>query len=454
MALSTTLSRHKSQGIPNRDAFFGGENNMNEKAKSDQNTLKRVATASFIGNFVEWFDYAAYGFLATVIALVFFPSSDPVVALMSTYAIFALSFIVRPFGGIFWGYVGDKYGRKHALSWSIMIMTLATMCIALLPNYASIGIFAPLLLLFFRMIQGFSASGEYAGASNFLAEYAPKNKKGLYTSLVPASTAAGLLLGSLMSAAMFAWMSESFLYEYGWRIPFLLAAPLGLIGRFIRLKLEDTPEFLAHQKTSHKETFPIKALFTEYRQPLFKAFAIASLNATAFYLIFSYMPNYLSTELGVNKTESFISGAISLAFYIGIVFMMGKYSDRMGRNKMLAMACIGFIILTFPLFYFLSDTSLIGMIIIQLVFCSLLAMNDGSLPAYLTELFPVHVRYTGFAFSFNTANALLGGTIPLLATWLIHSTGSTLAPAFILIVIALFSMSVLVQSNKAKLVTV
>ena len=297
MALSTTLSRHKSQGIPNRDAFFGGENNMNEKAKSDQNTLKRVATASFIGNFVEWFDYAAYGFLATVIALVFFPSSDPVVALMSTYAIFALSFIVRPFGGIFWGYVGDKYGRKHALSWSIMIMTLATMCIALLPNYASIGIFAPLLLLFFRMIQGFSASGEYAGASNFLAEYAPKNKKGLYTSLVPASTAAGLLLGSLMSAAMFAWMSESFLYEYGWRIPFLLAAPLGLIGRFIRLKLEDTPEFLAHQKTSHKETFPIKALFTEYRQPLFKAFAIASLNATAFYLIFSYMPNYLSTEL-------------------------------------------------------------------------------------------------------------------------------------------------------------
>jgi MFS transporter, MHS family, proline/betaine transporter len=160
MALNTTLSRHKSQGIPNRDAFFGGENNMNEKAKSDQNTLKRVATASFIGNFVEWFDYAAYGFLATVIALVFFPSSDPVVALMSTYAIFALSFIVRPFGGIFWGYVGDKYGRKHALSWSIMIMTLTTMCIALLPNYASIGIFTPLTttrvsIIDFNVIRSF-----------------------------------------------------------------------------------------------------------------------------------------------------------------------------------------------------------------------------------------------------------------------------------------------------------
>lgn len=427
---------------------------MSTVIESKENALKRVAAASFIGNFVEWFDYATYGFLATVIAVVFFPSSDPAVALMSVYAIFALSFIVRPFGGIFWGYIGDKYGRKQALSWSIMIMTLATMCIALLPNYASIGIFAPILLLALRMIQGFSASGEYAGASSFLAEYAPKGKKGLFTSLVPASTAAGLLLGSLMAGAMFALMSESFLHEYGWRIPFLLAAPLGLIGRYIRLKLEDTPEFLTHQKVASKETFPLKALFTDYRQPLFKAFAVASLNATAFYLIFSYMPNYLSTELGVNKTQSFISSSISLAFYIVIVFMMGKYSDQVGRNKMLVMACLGFIVLTFPLFYLLSNSSFIGILIIQLIFCTLLAMNDGSLPAYLTELFPVHVRYTGFAFSFNTANALLGGTVPLVATWLIHITGNTLSPAFILIVIAVFSISSLKKIRKIKLVAV
>lgn len=427
---------------------------MSTVIESKENALKRVAAASFIGNFVEWFDYATYGFLATVIAVVFFPSSDPAVALMSVYAIFALSFIVRPFGGIFWGYIGDKYGRKQALSWSIMIMTLATMCIALLPNYASIGIFAPILLLALRMIQGFSASGEYAGASSFLAEYAPKGKKGLFTSLVPASTATGLLLGSLMAGAMFALMSESFLHEYGWRIPFLLAAPLGLIGRYIRLKLEDTPEFLTHQKASSKETFPLKALFTDYRQPLFKAFAVASLNATAFYLIFSYMPNYLSTELDVNKTQSFISSSISLAFYIVIVFMMGKYSDQVGRNKMLVMACLGFIVLTFPLFYLLSNSSFIGILIIQLIFCTLLAMNDGSLPAYLTELFPVHVRYTGFAFSFNTANALLGGTVPLVATWLIHITGNTLSPAFILIIIAVFSISSLKKIRKIKLVAV
>ena len=416
-------------------------------------TLKRVASASFIGNFVEWFDYAAYGFLATVIAVVFFPQSDPLTALMAAYAIFAISFILRPLGGIFWGHVGDKFGRKNALSWSIILMTLATVCIALLPSYQSIGIFAPILLLVFRMIQGFSASGEYAGAANFLAEYAPKKKRGLYTSLVPASTAAGLLLGSVMAAAMFAFMSEAFLHEYGWRIPFLLAAPLGLIGYYIRVKLEDTTEFLEHQKTGQKENFPIKALFNQYRPALFKAFAVASLNATAFYLIFNYMPNYLATELGVNKTQAFISGSISLLFYIAVVFAMGKYSDRIGRKKMLLWASLSFIALTIPLFYLLSTASFVEMVMIQLVFCTLLAMNDGSLPAYLTEQFPIQVRYTGFAFSFNTANALLGGTVPLVATWLIQQTGNTLAPSVLLIVVAVFASMALLQRKSHRLVS-
>ena len=200
--------------------------------------LKKAAKASFIGNFVEWFDYASYGYFATVIASVFFAKTDATVALMSTYAIFALSFIVRPFGGIFWGHIGDKYGRKAALSWSILIVSGATFLIGLLPSYATVGILAPVLLLLLRMIQGFSASGEYAGASAFMAEYAPPDKKGFYTSIVPASTATGLLLGSLIAAAMTAFMDADFVQTWGWRIPFLLAAPLGLVGRYMRLNLE------------------------------------------------------------------------------------------------------------------------------------------------------------------------------------------------------------------------
>ncbi len=167
----------------------------------------------------------------------------------------------------------------------------------------------------------------------FLQNTPLREKEDFYTSLVPASTAAGLLLGSVMAAAMFAFMSEAFLHEYGWRIPFLLAAPLGLIGHYIRVKLEDTPEFLEHKKTGQKENFPIKALFSQYRPALFKAFAVASLNATAFYLIFNYMPNYLATELGVNKTQAFISGSISLLFYIAVVLRWENTQTELGARK-------------------------------------------------------------------------------------------------------------------------
>jgi MHS family proline/betaine transporter-like MFS transporter len=202
--------------------------------------LRKVLTASFIGNFVEWFDYASYGYFATVIAHAFFPEIAPTAALMATFAVFAISFVIRPIGGIIWGSIGDKIGRRTALSWSILIMSGATTVIALLPSYAQIGILAPILLLVVRMVQGFSASGEYAGATSFIAEYSPTAKRGFYTSMVPASTAAGLLAGSLMSAALFGILTEPQMQSFGWRLPFLLAFPLGLIGLYIRLRLEDT----------------------------------------------------------------------------------------------------------------------------------------------------------------------------------------------------------------------
>lgn len=404
-------------------------------------TLKKTARASFIGNFVEWFDYGAYGYLAAVIATVFFPATDKTTALMSAYAVFAISFLIRPLGGIFWGYIGDKYGRRLALSWSILIMSLSTFFIALLPSYASIGILAPILLLLLRMLQGFSASGEYAGASAFLAEYAPPNKRGFYTSIVPASTAAGLLLGSLMVAVMYEVLSESAMTEWGWRIPFLLAAPLGLIGRYIRLKLEETPEFKKAEKdTRHKEYVPISLLFGKYRRALLLAFLVGSLNAVAFYLILSYMPTYLSEEMGVNKTQSFIAASVSLLSYIFFIFMMGSLSDRFGRKVMLMIASILFITLTVPLFSLLGASGFAAILIIQIIFGIILSANDGTLPAYLSEIFPTNVRYTGFAFSFNCANAFLGGTAPLIATWLIQNSGSSLSPAWYLIIIAFIAL--------------
>ena len=410
--------------------------------------LRRVLTASFIGNFVEWFDYASYGYFATSIAHVFFPEFSSTAALLATFAVFAISFIVRPLGGIVWGHVGDKIGRRTALSYSIIIMSAATFAISFLPSYGQVGLMAPVLLVVVRMVQGFSASGEYAGASAFIAEYAPDSRRGLYTSLVPASTAAGLLFGSLLSAALSVILSEPEMQSFGWRLPFLLAAPLGLIGLYIRLKLEDTPKFRQLEEERHVPSAPVRQMFATYRRSIVIAFGVTCLNAVGFYLILSYMPTYLITELHMGHTESFMATSVSLVVYIGLIFLMGQLSDRFGRKTALIAASVLFILLTVPLFSLLEGSSLVAIILIQIAFGALLTINDGTLPCFLSEIFPTKVRYSGFAFSFNTANALFGGTAPFVATWLISVTGSKMAPAWYLVAAAIVALVAMLASRE------
>lgn len=437
--MSAVLSPDRDGGRDETAVKQSGTFSDRESAVS-QKTLRKVLIASSLGNFVEWFDYASYGYLATIIAVVFFPDIAPSAALMATFAVFAISFIIRPIGGIIWGSIGDRIGRRTTLSFSILIMSSATTLIALLPSYAQIGMMAPALLLLLRMVQGFSASGEYAGATSFIAEYSPPAKRGLYTSLVPASTAAGLLAGSLMAAGLFAVLTPAEMQSYGWRLPFLLALPLGLIGIYIRLKIEDTPKF-RELETQHRVTAtPAKEIFTTYRREVLISIGVTSLNAVGFYLILSYMPTYLITELNVGETEAFLTVSISLAIYVLSIFVMGAISDKIGRKTALILASILFIALTVPLFAMLDGTTLTGIILIQIAFGILLTVNDGTLPCFLTEIFPTRVRYSGFAFSFNMAQAFLGGTAPLIATFLINITGSKLAPAWYLVAIAVASL--------------
>ena len=419
---------------------------------SERKALRRAATASFLGNFVEWFDYAAYGYLATIIALTFFPQTDAATGLLATFAVFALSFIVRPIGGLVWGHFGDKYGRRSALAWSILIMTVSTFCIGLLPGYNHIGLWAPALLLLIRLVQGFSASGEYAGASAFLAEYAPQGKRGFYTSIVPASTAAGLLFGAVFVAGLHALMTVENLHDWGWRLPFLLAAPFGLVGRYIRVSLQDSPKFLEMEKRLEAKECathaPIRELLTVHRRAVVIGIGVTCLNAVAFYLLLSYMPTYLSTEMGMSESDSFIASTVSLATYIGLIFLMGKLSDRYGRKTMLVAASVLFLLLTFPLFGMLGNPSLVVILMIQIAFGAILAMNDGTLPCFLAEIFPTRVRFSGFAFSFNIANAVFGGTAPFIATWLIQLTGNKMAPAWYLLAAAAVALIAMLASRE------
>lgn len=420
----------------------------NAPGGNDKDMLRRVASASFIGNFVEWFDYASYVYLATVITTVFFPESSPASGLLATFGVFALSFIIRPLGGIFWGHFGDKHGRKHALSLSIIIMSISTFCIALLPSFETVGLLAPLMLLILRMIQGFSASGEYAGAATFLAEYAPDDKRGLYASIVPASTAAGLLLGSLFAAGLHSILSTEALHDWGWRIPFLLAAPLGYVGRYIRISLEDSPQFQAALEKNEVAQAPVSLLLRDHRRAVIIAIGATILNAVGFYIILGYMPTYLNEILDITETQAFMATTVALASYIGFILLMGTLSDRFGRKTMLVTASMVFMLGTVPLFQLLGTGGFIGMVLVQIIFGAMLTMNDGTLPCFLSEIFPTTVRYSGFAFSFNVANALFGGTAPFVATWLIQVTGDKLAPAWYLVAAAIVALMAMLASRE------
>ncbi|QRQ78483.1 MFS transporter [Glutamicibacter protophormiae] len=432
---------------------LSGQNRPNPEGVGSA-TRRKVVAASFIGNFVEWFDYAAYGYLAVTISVVFFPESAPETALLLTFALFAISFLVRPLGGFVWGHIGDKIGRREALSWSILLMSGATFCIALLPGYATIGLAAPLLLLLLRLVQGFSASGEYAGASAFLVEYAPANKRGLYAAVVPASTATGLLLGSLMAALLTGLLTAEDMQSWGWRIPFLLAAPMGLIGRYIRTKLEDSPVFRELSQEDEVIKAPVKSLFRDHWRRLLLAAGAVLLNAVGFYVILSYMPTYLSQELGLDATSSYVATTVALVTYIGFIFLTGMLSDRFGRKRVLISASIAFVIATVPAFMLLNTGNFLVIVLVQILLGAMLTLNDGTLPSYLAEMFPTKVRYSGFAVSFNLSNALFGGTAPFVATLLIATSGNLLAPGWYLMgaaVISLIAVACSVETSRKPL---
>ena len=429
--------------------------NISEQEK--QAMLKKVVFSSFLGNFIEWFDYASYSYFAVTIGLVFFPEGDPLVTTMSAFAVFALSFLVRPIGALFWGNMGDKKGRKWTLSISILVMTTATFLIGCLPSYAMIGLVAPFLLLCCRCVQSFSASGEYAGASTFIAEYAPKEKRGLYVSAVPASTATGLLVGSFFATGMFAMCGGSdaqFVVDWGWRIPFWIALPLGWITNYIRTHLADSPVYEAMQEAAEAggqdvgAKTPVRDVIFKYPKTTLICFGSAMLNAIGFYAVLTFMPSYLETVLLYDATQAGTITTIVLLAYIAFIFISGWISDHFGRKRMLLIAASGFIILTIPCYMLMGTMDFTIILAAEIIMAILLCINDGTLASYLSEQYPTEIRFTGFAFTFNLANAIFGGSCSMICLWLVNMTGNQLAPGFYFIVIAIIALIAIICSRE------
>ena len=411
-------------------------------AHAEAATAKKAVTAGAIGNFVEWYDYSVYGFFATVIASQFFPSEDRVASLLATFAVFAVAFFMRPVGAFVFGHYGDTIGRRNTLAAAVIMMGIATLMIGVLPSYAQIGVLAPILLVFARLLQGFSAGGEWSGSAAFMVEYAPENKRGLYGSWQQVSIVAGLLVGSAMGGLLGTVLSEDALNAWGWRIPFILGMVVALVGLYLRLRVEDTPAFRIIEEKEEITEAPVKESFTAHWRESLTAIGFTVAWTVAYYILLTYMPTYVSETLGIPLTQALLSNAIGLVVLMALIPFTAALSDRIGRKPLLIAFSALIALLTYPLFLLASTQVLAFIVLAQVLFGVIISLFSGPGPAALVEMFPTNVRYSALGVSYNIAVAAFGGTAPFIATYLISRTGSNFSPSYYLIAAAVVTLIV------------
>jgi MHS family proline/betaine transporter-like MFS transporter len=405
----------------------------------DPRKVRKVVMAGCVGVFVELYDNGIFGFMATTLALVFFQASKPADALVLVFAGYAVSFLVRPLGALVCGFLGDRIGRQKMLVFSIMLISVATAGIGLLPTYAAIGIAAPVLLIALRLAQGFSVGGETSGALTFLAEYAPEGKRGLITSYAQLASFLALFTGTAVAYIMYQILPAAAVTEWGWRIPFLLAIPMGVIGWYIRKAIKDTPNFERLKEEGGLSKNPLKEAFQckEHRRAMLLALFIPLMNGAGYYVLFSYMPAFMSSSLKFPVAQGLlVTGASLIAICIAIPFA-GRLSDRLGRKKVLIGASIGMAVAGIPCYALIATGSLPLAIIGATTMAIIFAGHTGVMHVLIIELFPTRVRYSAYGLGYNISTAIFGGTAPLLLTWLINTTGNVYMPAFYAVITAI-----------------
>jgi len=391
---------------------------------------KRAVVAGGIGNFIEWFDYGVYAALSPVISSLFFPSESAVASTLSTFAVFGVGFVVRPLGGLFFGHLGDRGGRRKALGLALILVSLSTFGMGLLPTFAAAGIAAPLLLLLLRLVQGFSAGGEFTGAATLMVENAPTGRRGWVASWQQFSVITGTLAGVLIVTAITNLGSQELLESWAWRIPFLVALPLGVIGFYIRFRMEDTPHFEALKEAGEVAQRPTREAIRTQRSAMVTAFFYTALPNIGFYTFLTYTPTFLRNEAGLILGDAYLVNVIGTILYALFTLLVGRLSDRLGRRRILLTHAIAFFVSAIPIYLMLSSGSFWVALVVQVPAMLIMACYSGPGTAGLTELFPTRLRYSGMALPYNLSSALFGGTAPFIATALIAWLGTPVAPAF------------------------
>ena len=405
-----------------------------------ESPLRKVIAGASIGNAVEWYDFAIYGFLATIISVKFFPPGNETAALLSTFAIFAAAFFFRPLGGFFFGPLGDRLGRQRVLAIVILLMSASTLGIGLLPTYAAVGVFAPLGLLVLRCLQGFSAGGEYGGGACYLAEFATDRRRGLVVAFLVWSAVLGFLLGSVTVTLLQALLPHGAMESYGWRIPFLIAAPLGLVGLYIRMRLEDTPAFEALSDSDEVADSPLKEAVTTAWVPILQVIGLMIIHNVGFYVVFTYLPTYFIKTLHFSKMDSFISITVASLVALALILPLGALSDRIGRRPLLIAGAAGFAVLAYPAFMLLNSGSLTNAILAHCLLGAIEAVFVSASLVAATELFATRVRYSGLSVGYNVSVAVFGGTTPYVVTLLAARTGNDYAAGIYVVIAAVVSL--------------
>lgn len=419
---------------------------------TDRSEVRRAVSAAALGNMMEWFDFGVYAYMAATLGKVFFPSSSPGVQVVSSFATFAAAFVVRPLGGLIFGPLGDRIGRQRVLSATMIMMAVGTFAVGLLPGYNAIGFTAPLLLVVCRLVQGFSTGGEYAGATTYIAEYAPDTRRGFLGSWLDFGTFIGFSLGSGLVTVLTASLGPDSMVDWGWRIPFLLAGPLGLIGLYMRLRLEETPAFLEESERRHKEAAKLgaggeedpveqarqsgkgrlKEIFTKHWQAFLICMGLVLLYNVTSYMVTSYLPTYMIQTLGQSETTAQLLVLGTMLVVALTITLVGRSSDRWGRRPLFMIGSIALVVLALPAILLIREGGVVLPGIGCLILGLLLVCFAGTAAATLPALFPTRLRYGALSIAYNISVSLFGGTTPLIAAALVEGTGNELVPAYYL----------------------
>lgn len=396
----------------------------------------RSLIACSIGNTLEWFDYTLYGVFATTLSKLFFPNDDPALSNLLIYVVFALGFASRPIGGIILSHIGDKLGRRKALLASILLMSIPTFLLGLLPTYEQIGIWAPIILIIIRLLQGVAIGGEFTGAMVYLVEESDEKHRGFFGSWSDFGSPLGVLLGLILASLLTSLMSQEDFDNFGWRVPFLLSIFIALFGAYLRLKLEETDVFA----NTPKEGIPLIKTLRHHKKTTASTAIVAAFGGVSFYILLTFLHNFLKAHTHLTQHEAF---EVTCLANIAMLFMIplgGYLSDKLTRKKTLMYSIIISMVLAVPLFYTLDKSLIAQHIIFEILFAASVGLFFGGRAAFFAEAFPTSVRCTAVSLAFGISHSLFAGTTPLMAEYFLYKTSSIFGLASFIIVFGLLAL--------------